>query len=455
MQTSLEVLDELERRLTIHLPQQLLDEAVSKQLQARARQQKMDGFRPGKAPLQLVEKLYGPSIQAEVTEELMEKSFFEAIKQENIRPASYPRLEPALSPNSGSFSYTATFEVYPEITLNEAQLIAIEKPVATIQDDDVTRVIENLRKQSASWHTVARDAREGDRLLIKVASLSEPVADDPEAMKQEHIVLEQEKTPAHVYNGLIGKHAGNDVEITYTYPADHPNEGRRGSQETFKVHVVQVEEASLPDLDEAFIKTLGVEANEGEHLSSLRQQIQENLDGLQAQQARSVIKEQLMAELLKHNPISVPKALVADEMQQLRHRFAHQLGIRLDHEHNHDHDHEHCNDPSHHHALPASLFEEQAKRRVALGLLLAAAVEKYQLKVEPKQLHAHIERIALNSEEPQKVIEVFQKDRNRLAEVELLLLEEQLIDHLLPLAKVTEKPMSFEEIMRKKEATTA
>lgn len=429
MQVSVEATGQLERRLTISVDNAVIDAAIQDRLKKLSRTVKMKGFRTGKVPMQMVQQHYGPQARQEVLGEVMQSSFYEAITKEKLRPAGYPNFQ-ATAANPGEvFQYTATFEVYPELTSVKTE-IAVEKPVATINDADVDAMIETIRKQHHTWETVDRAAQEGDRVVVDFNGMvdGKPIAGGQG--KAYPVELGKGRMIKGFEEGLSGVAANDEKDLDLQFPENYHAKELAGKPAKFHIKVHHVE-ASVPPKDDAELaKRLGIDDGDA---AKMRQEIRQNMQRELDSTLASKLKQVVMDELLKANPVELPKVLVESESQHLAEQMANNL-IRQ-------------GMPKDQVQLQPSVFADQAKRRVGLGLILAELISKQALKAEADRVRKKVEAIAAPYERPQEVISWYYSDKQRLGEIESLVLEEQVVDNIMSQAKVSEKSLSFNEVM--------
>ncbi len=429
MQVSVESSEGLERRMTVELPAEKVTEAVEKRLKEIARTARLDGFRPGKVPLSVVRKRFGGQVQQEVFGDLVQSSYFEAISSENLNPAGEPTIEPVEKAAGEGMAYVAVFEVMPEITLAELTDVTIQRPVAEVTDADVDQMVEKLRKQRTTWNTVEREAREGDQVTIDFKGYIDDEPFDGGTAEGVPLVLGSGAMIPGFEEGLIGAKAGDERTLEVTFPEDYRVDSLAGKQARFEVKVNAVAEPVVPEVDEEFAKAYGV--TEG-GVEAFRNEIRSNMERELADKIRSDLKEQVMDALLEANQIEVPKALVRQEAQALEQQTKENMAqsgqaSTLD--------------------LPLELFEDQARRRVALGLIIGEVLRVNDIKVDQDRVRQKVEQFAQSYESPQEVIDYYYSDPNHLGPVENVVLEDQVVDWVLEQAKVEERPASFDEIM--------
>lgn len=434
MQVSVETTSGLERRLTIAIPADEIQVEVDKRIQKAAPNVKLDGFRQGKVPVKVVRQRFGESIRQEVLGEMMSSSFQEAVVQEKLRPAGQPTVEPKQVESNKDFSFTATFEVYPEITLTDLSGVSISKPVTTIAGKDVDEMIETLRKQQAQFEVAEKAAENGDTLSIDFEGFKDGEAFEGGSAEGSDLVLGSGSMIPGFEDGLVGAKAGEEKELNLTFPEDYHAEALKGAAVVFKVKVNTVSEQVLPEIDEEFMKKFGV--SEG-GVDALKVEIEKNMQRELKSALKNRVKQQVMDGVLEKNTIEVPTALLNQEIDVLRKQMFQQFGGGQAMENM---------DLS---MLPAELFTEQAQRRVSLGLLLSKAIDDNEIKPDEAEVRAAVEEVASAYEVADEVIEWYYNNQQQLAQVEAMVLEDKVVEVLLSKADVSDEELSYEELMKK------
>lgn len=428
MQVTVETLEGLERRLNITVPAANIEDAVTAELRNIAKNRRFDGFRKGKVPMKMVAKMYGKAVRQDMLGEVMHRHFIEAIVKEKINPAGAPTFAPVSMEEGQDLVFTATFEVYPEVELKGLENITVEKPAAEVTDADVAEMLETLRKQQASWVEVDEAAEEGKRVSIDfIGSID---GEEFEGGKAENFPLEMGagRMIPGFEDGIAGKTKGMEFEIDVTFPEDYHAENLKGKAAKFAIKVNKVEARELPELNDEFVAKFGV-ADGG--LEGLKAEVRKNMERELKQAIKNRVKEQAIEGLVKENELLVPSALVDQEINVLRQQAAQRFGGNT----------EAANQ------LPRELFEEQAKRRVVVGLLLGEVIRTQELKADEEKVKAIIEEMATAYEDPSEVIAYYQQNEQMMNNMRNVALEEQAIDALIAKAQVTEKTVSFNELM--------
>ncbi|AMR66775.1 trigger factor [Aquipseudomonas alcaligenes] len=435
MQVSVESTSALERRMTIGVPAERIETEVTKRLQQTARRAKVPGFRPGKVPMNVIRQRYEDAARQEALGDLIQATFYEAIVEQKLNPAGAPAVEPKVFEKGKDLEYVATFEVFPEIKLAGFDGIAIERLQADVTDADLDNMLEILRKQNTRFEAVERAAENGDQLNIDFVGKIDGEAFAGGSAKGTPLVLGSGRMIPGFEEALVGVKAGEERVINPTFPADYQNLDLAGKTAEFTVTVNSVSAPQLPELNDDFFALFGIK--EG-GLEGFRTEVRKNMERELRQAIKSKVKNQVMEGLLAANPVEVPKALIGNEVNRLRVQAVQQFGGNIKPD-----------------QLPAELFEEQAKRRVVLGLIVAEVVKQGELKADEARVRELIEEMASAYQEPQQVVAWYYKNDQQLNEVRSVVLEEQVVDTVLQKAKVTDKAVSYEEAVKPAEAPQA
>jgi trigger factor len=420
----------LERNITVSIPIDQIEAEIATRLKKLARTVKMQGFRPGKVPLKMVERHYGFQVRQEVVTDEVQSRFADAVKSQNYRVAGYPRFHPVQAPQGASnLEYTATFEVYPEIVLGDVSKFEVTRPVAEVQDPDVQRTLDTLRKQRAKYNNVDRAAATGDLVNIDFEGL---VAGQPfEGNKAQNftVILGEARMLPDFEAALVGMTAGEQKTFPLTFPQDYA-EAVKGKTADFTVTVNQVAEAELPPLDAAFAKQLGVETGDVERL---KREVRENIEKEVKKRVTAQVKSQVMDALHLAATFQVPRALLESEIQRMQQAAVEDLKQR--------------GMTTQEITLPPDLFTERAARRIKVGLVVAELVKKHNLQAKPDQVRKVIEEHAQSFEQPDQLIRWYYGDPARLGEVEALAMEDNVVEWALGNMLVTDQKMSFDDLM--------
>ncbi|ASA56833.1 trigger factor [Vibrio gazogenes] len=433
MQVTVETLEGLQRRLNITVPAANIEDAVTAELRNIAKNRRFDGFRKGKVPMKMVAKMYGKAVRQDILGEVMQRHFIEAIIQEKVNPAGAPTFTPVENEENKDLVFNATFEVYPEVELKGLDNIEVEKPNVAVKDEDVAEMLETLRKQQATWTEVDAAAEEGKRVTLDFVGTIDGEAF--EGGKAEDFALEMGagRMIPGFEDGIVGKTAGMEFEIDVTFPEDYHAENLKGKAAKFAIKISKVEERELPELNDEFVAKFGV--SEG-GVEALQAEVRKNMERELKQAVKQRIKQQAIDGLVKENDIDVPSALIDQEIEVLRQQASQRFG----------------GNPEAAAQLPRELFEEQAKRRVVVGLLLGEVIKADDLKADDEKVKALIEDMATAYEDPQEVVTYYEQNEELMNNMRNVALEEQAIDALLAKAKISEKDVSFNELMNSQNA---
>lgn len=431
MQATVEQISTLERRIHLAVPMQQIETEVTTRLKDIARNTKLDGFRRGKVPMSIVAKQYAGQVRQEVLGDAVEKTFSEAVRANQLKVAGYPRIEPktdAATPDAIEFS--ATFEVYPEVTLGDISSAKITRSIVTVGDADVDKTVEVLRKQRVEFNSADRAAVAGDLVTLDyTGTINGEVFGGGEA-KGFRVVLGEGRTLKEFETALMDVKAGDSKSFDVTFPTDYHASELAGKTATFAVEVTDVSAPKLPEVNTEFAKSLGVADGD---VQKMRAEIQGNLKREVQNRVNAKVKEQVMQVLLDATQIEVPKSLQDMEMQRLMESARNDMQARG----------MNVQDVP----LSADIFGEQAKRRVSLGLILAEAVHANGLVAKPEQVRKLIEEFAQSYEDPQEVIKWHQQNPERMQEMESLALENNVVEWVLGKAQVEDQLVAFDELM--------
>lgn len=435
MQVSVENTGPLERKVRISVPEDKIATAVQTRLQSISRTSKIQGFRPGKAPIKVVEQHYGSRVRQEVIGEVVQSSFYEALAQEKLRPASRPTIDPMDAEQGQGLKYTATFEIFPEITLAPIEELMVEKPVCNITAKDVEKMIEVIRKQHRTSQAVARPAKDSDILTIDYEGAVEGNKFEGGTGKDFKIELGSGRFISGFEAGLIGKQAGEQVTLDLNFPAEYPKQELAGKPVKFEVTVKAVNEPVLPELNDELFTSMGVKDG---GLEAFKAEIRRTMEREVEQAVLARSKNVVLDALYRANKIEVPKSLIKQEAIRLSEQFHKSLQMRgVDVGHHHDDEAE------------TAAFTTQAEKKVTLQLIITDIVRTQQIKVEPAKVRKMIETVAQGYEDPNEVVNWYYSDSNRVAEVEAMALEDEVVAWILSRGKVTEKELSFDDLMNK------
>jgi len=432
MQVSLETTSGLERRLTVGVPAEQVENEVENRLKQAARNVSIKGFRKGKVPLSVVKQRFGAGIRQEVVGDVISRSFYAAVQKENVKPAGQPSIQPKQLSAGKDLEYVATFEVYPSVALSDVSAYEINRFKAEVTESDVDNMIEVLRKHQATWSVVDRAAADGDQVDINFVGTKDGVEFAGGKADNHKLVLGSKSMIPGFEEGIVGLKAGEQKNIAVSFPEDYQADELKGAAAEFAITVNSVSEAQLPELKKEFFQKFGVEKG-GE--KQFRKEVKANMDRELANALKAKVKVQVMDALIASHSTEIPKALVASEIQVLRNQMLQRFGGQQ----------QNFDVKS---LLPDTMFQEEATRRVTLGLIVGEIVKANKLKPDAKRVRSMIEEIASTYQEPKEVIEYYNSNQELLAGVESAVLEDQVVDHILGKAKVTDVETNYDEIIK-------
>jgi len=430
MQVSVETVSTLERRVKVVVPAAKIEQAVQARIVKAARTIRMDGFRPGKVPMSLVQKRFGDSIRQEALGEIIRDSFYEAVTQQGINPAGFPSIEEVSDKAGEDMTFTALVEVYPELVLNSFADIKVERPVVDIGEADLDEMIENLRKQRATFEDSSDAAADGDKVTLDFAGSIDGEAFDGGTSTNFELAIGSGRMIPGFETGIVGIKAGEVRDINVTFPSDYQAENLRDKAAVFKITAHKVSKAVLPALDDTFLAAFGVKDG---GVEKFREDVRKNMTRELKQAVKNKVKTQVMDALLANNTVEAPKALVGNEINRQREAMFKQFGGNAK------------IDPN---MLPDDLFREQAQRSVSLGLLISQIIKDKAVEVDQARVKAVIEEVAESYETPEEVVSYYYSNREQLAQVEAMVLEDQVVDTVLAQAQVTDAAARYTEIVR-------
>ena len=430
MQVTVETTQGLERRVKVQVPEDQVQGEVSKRLTNIAQSARLPGFRPGKAPMKVITQRYGKQVREEVVGELVQTSFQDAIAQESLRPAGTPTIDPLEWEAGSGVAYTAVFDVYPEVSLPAIESLKVARPEAEVGDGDLDRMLERLQTQRRTWSPVERAAATGDRVVIDFEGACDGEARDDLKAEGFGVELGAGQVFKGFEEGLAGVEAGQERTLDLHFPSDYQAGELAGKPVTFQITVKAVEEPVLPAIDDAFAEGFGVK--EG-GLEQLKSEVRANMQRELAEAVRSVTKQRVMEALLAGRALELPDSLIKREVErsvaQQRHELSHS-GVDVSQL-----------------ELDPQLFEEPARRRVSLGLLVAELIKENGIQADPNEVRARIDGIASTYEDPSEVVRWYYSEPARLSDVESTVLEDTVVSWILERAQVAPEPASFDELL--------
>ncbi|MFK5915630.1 MAG: trigger factor [Woeseiaceae bacterium] len=430
MQVSVETTEGLERKITVDIDEDKISTVVDGRLQDMTKTVKVKGFRTGKVPLKIVKQQYAQQVRQEVVGDVLQSTLYEAIGQEKLMPAGQPRVDSVKSEPGQGVQYTALFEVYPEVKIGDLAKEKIEKPVTEITDADVTEMLDTVRAQHKEWVTVERAAKTGDQLNINFKGMIDGEVFPGGEANDMPIELGSGRMIKGFEEGLVGAKTGADLTLNVTFPDDYHAKELAGKPAAFEILVNKVEEATLPELNDDFAKKLGIKDPSIENMQTeIKANMQLELDN----RLSAMTKTAVMDALISAHDFDVPKSLVEEESEVIKKNMIENLkqqgmqdqGLQID----------------------ASMFADQAIRRVKLGLIMSEIVKSEKIEADDARVQKKIEDIAAPYDQPQQVLDWYNGDKQRLAEIRALVTEELVVDWAMEKSVVADKKMTFKEIM--------
>ena len=431
MQVSMEITGDLGRKLTVAVPSDAIDGKVSGRLNEMRGQVRLKGFRPGKVPLNVLRQRYGQQVREEVTQQVMQTSLQDAISEQKLRVAGVSRIAPAEDTSddeaSSDFRFVAELEVYPELPEIDVSALPIEKPVVAIEDEDVDQMLQTLREQRRSWSAAERPAAEGDRLQLEFAAQLEDERIPAEGFRKVQPVLGGGVIFEAFEQALTGLEAGAEKTVDLNFPEDFSDPTLAGKNASVELKVHAVETSSLPEADDEFAKSFGIE----DGIDQMRVDVRKNLEREMRAARTNRIKQNVTDQLAEQfSDFSLPATAVNQELEQMKAQLRQQYGEQVE--------------------LPDEQMRPGAERRVRLGFLLAEIARQQSVEIDDSRVDAKINEIAETYENPAEIIQYYQSNTQLLDSVRNMVLEEQVIDWVLESAQAEEKPMSFKELMEQK-----
>lgn len=425
MQVSVETGEGLERRLNVEVPAETIDTEVEKRLQSIRGTVRLAGFRPGKVPLKVVKQNYGGQVRQEVVAGLLEESLRDALAQQSLKPAGGPKIDNLSAKPGEPMSYTATFEVLPSITPPDPASLSVGVIRASVEDGDVDNMILTLRRQRAGWTEADCEARDGDQVTASFVGRVDGEEFEGNRADDMPVRLGAGRLISGFEEGLVGIRAGETRTLNLTFPDDYHADSVAGKDVVFEVSVSRVDEPLLPEMNEEFFRSFGID--DGTE-ASFRREIRSNMERELAESVLAANKNAVMDALLAASSIDLPKSMVEEEAGRLAAQATQQARSA---------------EP-----LDISLFQAQATRRVALGLLLAEMISTHAISAAPERVRARVEAMAASYERPQDLVNYYYGDQQRLSEMQSIVLEDQIVELVIGQAQVSEETRSFDEVMK-------
>ncbi len=430
MQVSIENLEGLERKMTVQVPSDRVTQAVDKKLKELSKSVRIDGFRPGKVPVKVIRQKFGGHVRQEVIGEVIESSYREAISQENVKPAGMPSIDSLDADGGDEMSYTAVFEVYPELEKVELASLEVEKPTCEITDADMDGMISKLQEQRKDWKESKGAAKKGFQVMVDFEGRIDGEVFEGGVGSNMAVEIGAGQMLPEFEKGLEGMKAGEEKVVEVNFPEDYHGKDVAGKTAEFTLKAVKVSKPQLPEVDEEFVKGFGVEDGD---LEKFRADIRDNMEKEKSDRLKMSVKNKVMDALLEKNDFTVPNALIGEEIQNMRKQAAQRMG----------------QDPESvtEEMFPEEMFRGEAERRVKLGLLLVEIMEQEEIKLDSSRIDTVLEEMAVSYEQPEQVKEYYRHNAQARAGLENMILEDQLVEHVLEQATVTEKKASFDDLM--------
>jgi len=425
MQVSVEATGDIERKLSIVVPAEKIENEVDKRLKSMRSRVRIDGFRPGKVPMSVVSQQYGDAAFQEVVGELFQSTFYEAAEKENIRVASLPKIEAQVLEPGKDLEYTAVFDTYPEFEIADISTMEVEKPVVKVTAADVDEMIETLREQQKDWKEVEREAQKGDLLSIDFEGKVDGEIFEGGSAEGFSVELGAGRMLEDFEDALKGMKTGEEKDAEVSFPEEYPAEDLKGKVAEFHITVNKISEPELPTVDKEFIKKFGIEDGTKK---SFKEEIKSNMERELEQRVKGRIKQTVMDGLHDIHEITLPEALVNDEIKQVRQEMSqNSQGADLS-------------------SLPDDMFKDQAARRVKLGLIVGEIITKNKLEKDQKRVDEMLDTLAASYEDPQALIEYYRSNKSAMQTIEAAVMEEMIVEWVLEKAKINDKKMKFSDL---------
>ena len=440
MQVTSEAVSGVARRLNVSVPTSRVNEQFEARLKRTAKTAKINGFRPGKVPLNVVRREYGAGIYQEVVNDVIRDTVFEAIQQEKINAVGMPNID-KVENKDDALVYQATVEVYPEVEVNAFDALEIERKKSEVNDKDVDQMIENLQKQRASWTETKGMAKKDMQVTFDFEGTVDGEKFEGGTAEDFKLVLGSGRMIPGFEDGIVGMKKGEEKVIDVTFPEDYQAENLAGKAAQFKITVKLVEKQKLPEIDAEFLKIFGLTEEEG--VEKLKADVRKNMEREVMNGLRNQVKAATFDALVAANEVEVPAAMLSQEIDRQRQQMIQQLTQQFGAQGAQAFDSS---------MLPDDLFKEQAEKAVKLGVLVSKVLADAKIEVDPARVEAYINDMASSYEDPTEVIEYFKNDKQQRAQIEAVVLEDQIVDHILAAAKVTDTDVSYEELLKEQQA---
>lgn len=434
MEVSVENSDGLERRLKVQIPSDRVEQAVREKIRKVGQHAKIPGFRPGKVPLKVLYQRYGDGARAEVANELIQESYPEALKQEELNPAGQPKVDMDSFEQGKPLEFTATFDVYPDIALQGLDSIEVRQPETEITDADIDHAVEHMREHYKTYEEVERASQDGDRVVVDYVGRIDGEEFAGGSGSDIEVDLGEERFLPDLERALVGRKAGEEFEVPVDFPEDYGAEDVAGKSALFAVSVESVSEAKLPEIDDDFLNKAGIEEGGGE--AALREKLAESLRKQADGAIDNDVKNQIMEAVHRANPIDVPNATVANEIQSMRSEAMSRMGQQMQ-----------LDEAQAKQLFTDEALREQAERRVALGLLISEVITERGLELDPQRLDAKLDELVGDGEQADQIKQYYRSNAQLMQGLEAMIMEEQVVDSLLDGAKVTAVKKTFDELV--------
>ena len=430
MQVSVETTSELSRKMTIQVPEGKIQEKIDSRLKSMSNKVRIDGFRPGKVPHSVIKKRYGRQIREEVLSEMIQSSFYEALRDERLRPAGAPEIVAHKADEGEGLEYEASFEVMPEFVLMPLETFEITRTLSEVTEADIDQMLERLREQRKTWSDVERPASMGDRVLITFEGRLGEESFTNGQVDNFPVVLGSKQMIPGFEDRLVGALAGSRLEFELDFPEDYPGEKMAGKTGHFSIEVDKVEESSVPELDAEFARSFGIDDGD---IVALRNDVRTNMEREMRLALQARTKTSVMDQLYARNPVVLPNTLLKDEFNNLAAPYRESAQKRKE-------------------MLDEEKLRDQlggiVRRRVTLALILGKIIESYQLAVDPARVRSAVEDLAASYEESSEVVRWYYAEKGRLREIENMVMEDQIVELVLEKASVTDQFVGFHELMQ-------
>ncbi len=431
MDATVETVSNLERKMSVSVPMTEINKEVVSRLGRMTKTVKVAGFRPGKVPMKIVEKQYGAQVRNEVMSDAIGKNLGDALQEKDLRIAGLPKIDVETRGESDeTFAFVATFEVYPEVQVKDIKGLELEKPTVTIGDAEVDTTLDIMRKQLASFYPKDKSAETGDQVKLDFKCTVDGEAFEGGSAENAVMPIGEGRLVEDFEKAILGVKAGDEKKFDVTFPEDYASKDLAGKKAQFEIKVHEVLEAVLPDVDKAFAESLGVENGD---VDKLRADVKQNVETEAKKRLEARQKDLVMKLLLDNSELELPKALVDEEVNRLSEQMKQNMqsrGVQVGDA-----------------PFPAEVFNEEAVRRVKLGLITAHVVDKNELQATPDRLKEVVEEMAAGYEKPQEVRDWYYKNPQRLREIESYVLEKNVVDWALETTALKDQPVDFDELM--------